>query len=121
MIRLYRKDNNDFKDFPDYIFSEDTTIVTSESTIINSIEYYNPSVYNDLAEIIQKWGDTPDNRVDYEYYNNIEETNPSGAENIKYIKYIDNMNQVKYYQMFIWNIKNKIVSHSIKKGEIIIS
>jgi len=57
MIRLYRKDNNDFKDFPDYIFSEDTTIVTSESTIINSIEYYNPSGYNDLSYIIDNCKD----------------------------------------------------------------
>mgnify|MGYP000944156581 CR=1 FL=1 len=116
MIRLFETEGYGFKDFPDFIFSEDTTLVGANSVIINEVEYYLPSQYEDLAELIRNWGDIPGNRLEYEYFSGVEDENPSGSANIKFIKYHDRTLEVKFHQTFIWDISNKIIGQQTIKG-----
>lgn len=54
--------------------------------------------------------------VEYEYFTEIdEERNPSGAENMKSIKFFDAEENLDYVNNFNWDIKNRIVKEYTTK------
>lgn len=113
MIRLYKKDTAEFADFPNYIFSVDTTQVTDNSVIIDEVEYYLPSEIekkNEMAELIKNWSEIPENHIQYIYFEGVEpDRNPSGKNNLDRIEYYNSDKQLIFTQLFEWNIDNQII------------
>jgi hypothetical protein len=86
MIRLYKYDNpSEYNVFPDFVFSRDDILLQFDlnKVTIDGIDYRLSEQDFDT----RTWPRSAGDYVEYEYYQGIEAGNPSGAKNIKLIRY----------------------------------